>query len=139
MRNFFDEESKTNADELVNTIRAEFINLLSGVDWMDNETRETAIEKAKSMNSFVAYPNASYNNEFNLDEYYEGLELRTDSFAENMLRISRFDTTKNLANLHNPVQGPEFIIRSKAAIVNALYYTQSNSVCKSFFIENLFK
>lgn len=132
VRNFFDDESKTKADELVNTIRTEFANLLSNIDWMDNETRETAIEKAKYMDSFVAYPNASYNNDFNLDQYYEGLELRTDNFAENFLRISHFDNAKKLINLHSPIESPSFTIREKTALVNAFYSPRANSVCKSF-------
>lgn len=129
--NFFDSSSKTNADEMVKTIRDEFTNLLSGIDWMDNETKLTAIEKAKFMDSFVAYPNASYNNGFNLDEYYDGLELHADNFAENFLKISRFDCSKDFIGLHKPIQGPEFIIRKKTAVVDAFYSPMDNSLCKS--------
>lgn len=99
---------------------------------MDNETREIAIEKAKFMDSFVAYPNASYNNDFNLDEYYEGLELCADNFVGNFLRISHFESSKHPTKPHKPMEGPEFVIRRKTAIVNAFYSPRTNSLCKSF-------
>lgn len=139
VRHFFDDASKTKADELVNTIRNEFANLLSNIDWMDNETRQTAIEKAQFMNSFVAYPNASYNDNFNLDQYYEGLELCADNFAENFLRISHFDYSKKLINLHQPIESPDITIREKTALVNAFYSSRANSVCKFYLIQFLFK
>lgn len=56
VRKYFDEESKKAAVDLVNNVREEFINILHDVDWMDDETRNEAIEKAKGIICHIAYP-----------------------------------------------------------------------------------
>lgn len=127
--NFFDDLSKTNADKLVKTILDEFTNLLANNEFMDNVTRNEAIEKVKFMESFVAYPNASHV-DFNLNEYYEELDLHADNFAENFLRISHFNRLNEFRCLHEPVKGPEILIRKKTALVDAFYSALDNSVCK---------
>lgn len=41
---------------MVADIRAEFKEILRKVDWMDDKTRQSALEKADAMATHIAYP-----------------------------------------------------------------------------------
>uniref|UniRef100_A0A1Y1LW88 Peptidase M13 N-terminal domain-containing protein n=4 Tax=Photinus pyralis TaxID=7054 RepID=A0A1Y1LW88_PHOPY len=56
VRKYFPKGAKEKATEIISDIKAEFIDILKGVDWMDNVTRSHALEKANAMVPHVAYP-----------------------------------------------------------------------------------
>lgn len=69
VRKYFNEEARQNAIEMVADIRAEFLDILNKVDWMDEQTRKNAIDKAKSMSTHIAYPDELLDNK-KLEEFY---------------------------------------------------------------------
>lgn len=115
--------------ELVNDVRTEFIDMLRKVRWMDRETKNAAIKKAKNMNIFVAQPNNT-NHKIEIEKYYDGLRLSKSRFFENILRALRFEEFKKHRKLHQPVQENHLKIHSYAKIVNAFYEGTDNTVCK---------
>lgn len=56
IRDNFNAESKASALEMIHSIREAFNELLDENDWMDDETRAVAKEKANSMNERIGYP-----------------------------------------------------------------------------------
>lgn len=74
VRKYFNEEAKKNAMEMVADIRAEFEEILKEVDWMDEKTRENAIDKARSMSEHIAYPDELLDDK-KLEEFYEGVSI----------------------------------------------------------------
>lgn len=62
---------------MVEDIRNAFKQELSEVQWMDEETRKEAMEKADFMNYFIGYPDW-YDNVTVLEEYYRGVSSRND-------------------------------------------------------------
>lgn len=56
IRENFNSESKESALEMIHLIREAFNELLDENDWMDDETRAVAKEKANSMNERIGYP-----------------------------------------------------------------------------------
>lgn len=56
MRKYFSSESKQHASELVKEIKNEFKNLLKRIDWMDEQTRQRAIDKADGISDHIGYP-----------------------------------------------------------------------------------
>lgn len=54
---------------MVADIRAEFQDILKQVDWMDEETKKNALDKAKSMSTHIAYPDELMNDR-KLEEFY---------------------------------------------------------------------
>lgn len=56
VRKYFSSESKQHASDLVRQIKHEFKNLLKSVDWMDEQTRQSAIEKADGVSDHIGYP-----------------------------------------------------------------------------------
>lgn len=125
---YFNDESKKAAVDLVSNIRDEFTNMLHDVRWMDDETKNAAMKKAEAIRSFVAYPDDA-DVDAELLKYFNGLELKSNDFFKNYLRVSNFNEFKRHEKLHQPVDEGNFIIRSKTALVNAFFSTIENSIC----------
>lgn len=56
IRDNFNHESKEIALEMIHNIRGAFNELLADIEWMDDETRAVAKEKADAMNERIGYP-----------------------------------------------------------------------------------
>ena len=56
IRDNFDPSSKETALEMIHNIRVAFNELLNYNDWMDDETRKVAQEKANAINERIGYP-----------------------------------------------------------------------------------
>lgn len=69
VRKYFNEQARQNALEMVADIRTEFMDILKHVDWMDEETKKNAIDKANSMSTHIAYPDELLDNK-KLEEFY---------------------------------------------------------------------
>lgn len=127
VRKYFDEASKKAAVDLVNNIRNEFINILREVSWMDDGTRDAAIEKAKSMTSHIAYPDELTDNN-KLEEYYNGLELETNTLLENVLRVRIFKDSHLVQKLRRSVNKTDWETHTMPTTVNAAYSPLENSI-----------
>lgn len=137
MRKYFNEESKKAAVDLVNSIREEYVNILKEVSWMDEVTRQAAIEKAKSMTSHIAYPDELTDNN-KLEEYYDGLELEPDTLLQNVLRIRIFKDNHLIKKLRQPVNKTDWETHTMPATVNAAYSPLENSIRKYNELNNNF-
>lgn len=51
-----DDNFQETALEMIHTLRSAFSDLLEENDWMDDETRAVAREKANAMNEKIGYP-----------------------------------------------------------------------------------
>lgn len=80
VRKYFNEEARQNAIEMVADIRAEFQDILKKVDWMDEETRNNALDKAKSMATHIAYPDELLDNR-KLEEFYQWVKILLCEFV----------------------------------------------------------
>lgn len=129
VRKYFNEESKKAAVDLVNSIREEYIKILKEVSWMDEVTREAAIEKAKSMTSHIAYPDELTDNN-KLEEYYDGLELDPETLLQNVLRIRTFKDNHLIKKLRQSVNKTDWETHTMPATVNAAYSPLENSIRK---------
>lgn len=54
VRNYFKEETRDAAIDLVTNIQNMFIDMLQAVSWMDNETRKRAMEKVHALELHIA-------------------------------------------------------------------------------------
>ena len=60
---------------MTDDLRAAFKDLLLTSDWMDNGTRDFAIEKAAKMQSLIGYPDFPFDDK-ELDDYYQEVGAR---------------------------------------------------------------
>ncbi|OWR48508.1 zinc metalloprotease [Danaus plexippus plexippus] len=127
IRKYFNENSKSNALEMVNDIRQQFRKTLETVDWMDEKTRREALEKADAMASHIAYPSEMLDND-KLTEFYSGLEMSSDKLMESVLNLTLFGTEYLFGKLREPVNKTDWVTHGRPAIVNAFYSSIENSI-----------
>ncbi|XP_063696900.1 neprilysin-2 isoform X1 [Culicoides brevitarsis] len=127
IRKHFKEESRQAAMDMVNNIKAEFEKILQRVDWMDENTRKSGLEKVKAMATHIGYPVELTQND-KLEEYYKSLAIDENEYLESVLKINIFGTNKAFQKLRKPVNKTEWISHARPAIVNAFYSSIENSI-----------
>ncbi|XP_044750361.1 neprilysin-2 isoform X2 [Coccinella septempunctata] len=127
VRKYFNEEARQNALEMVRDIRAEFETILKEVEWMDDETRKNALDKAKSMATHIAYPDELLDDS-KLEEFYQNLEMDENNYMGSVLNLTLFGTQFSFKRLRQPVNKTDWITHGRPAIVNAFYSSIENSI-----------
>lgn len=127
VREYFSEESRQVAIELVNDIRSAFIDVLNEVTWMDEKTRNESIKKAKTLTTHIGYPDELAEND-KLEEYYRDLEIEPDNLLLNTLRIEAFDLDNLFSKLRKPVNKTDWETHSTPSTVGAYYNSLENSI-----------
>ncbi|GLH05802.1 Neprilysin-2 [Gryllus bimaculatus] len=127
VQKYFNEDAKKNAMEMVQNIRAEFKKILQTVEWMDEETRKRALEKAEAMSVHIAYPDELLDIQ-KLEEFYDKLEVNQDLYMESILNLTKFGTGYSFGRLRQKVNKTEWITHGRPAIVNAFYSSIENSI-----------
>lgn len=77
---YFDESSKKVALEMIGKVRNSFNEILKELDWMDDEARKTAKEKADAISDSIGYPEFIQNNTA-LNNYYKTVSLNFINLA----------------------------------------------------------
>ncbi|XP_070505219.1 neprilysin-2-like [Chironomus tepperi] len=127
VRKYFKHDSKAAALEMVESIREEFIKILESVSWMDEKTRSAALAKARNMTHHIGYPDELMDDE-KLIDYYKTVSVDQDKYFESILNINKFGTYRSFKKLREPVNKTDWISHSGAAIVNAYYSPNKNSI-----------
>ncbi|KAL3280926.1 hypothetical protein HHI36_004152 [Cryptolaemus montrouzieri] len=127
IRKYFDANDRTQTEEIVENIEEQFMKLLRNVDWMDQETKNQALEKLKAMDKFVGYP-GELMDDSKLEEYYNNLHINSDNYVEVILNVSKFETDKDMKQLSEPVIKLDWRTRSSVAVVNAYYDLNANAI-----------
>ncbi|XP_059475395.1 neprilysin-1-like [Neocloeon triangulifer] len=125
IRDNFNLESKETALEMIHTIREAFNELLAENDWMDNETRAVAKEKADQMNERIGYPELLTDPK-ELSNEYAMLNITEHEFLENIFGVLRYDAYHNLQKLRQPVNKDKW--STDPAVVNAFYNPNKNDI-----------
>ncbi|EFA09825.2 neprilysin-1 [Tribolium castaneum] len=125
IRDNFNHDSKETALTMIHTIREAFNELLAENDWMDDETRAVAKEKADAMNERIGYPQLITNKQ-ELVKEYAALNITKTEFITNVLNILKYDAEQNLQKLRQPVDKDKW--STEPAVVNAFYNPNKNDI-----------
>ena len=126
-KSYFKLDAKQKADEMVENIRIVFKELLDELDWMDDVTRAKAHLKADQMTSHMAYAKEILDDNL-INEFYEGLDLKPDSYLKNYLRLKRFINLYYAKEYRKKIDKKDWRTHGGAAIVNAFYNPEENSI-----------
>ncbi|VDL73866.1 unnamed protein product [Nippostrongylus brasiliensis] len=126
----FNSEDKREALEMIEKLREAFSDLVTHNDWMDESTKNTAIEKANSMINNIGYPNIT-NDIAKLDEQYKELViLPTDTYYSLMKKAVVWMQKKEFRKLLKPFDRHEFDV--SPAVVNAFYSPEKNAISSQY-------
>lgn len=134
VRKFFnDDQAKRHAIGIVENIRSSFTEMLTQIDWMDDITKTSAIDKANALVTHIAYPNELVDNT-KLEEFYKGLEIDESEYLLNALAMHKFKVDYMFRELYTPVNKTEWISHATPAMTNAFYSALENSICTFYII-----
>lgn len=89
-KNYFSANTKSLAVEMFNGIKNEFNVLITGAEWIDQNTRETLLHKIKSIVPLIAFPDGGFN-ERAINEFYDGLKFDKSQYLRNLFQLRVID------------------------------------------------
>jgi predicted metalloendopeptidase len=114
----FPPAAKQRMDEMVRNLVAAYRERIESRDWMGPKTKKLAHAKLDTVLPKIGYPEKWRD--------YSGLEVKTDSYAANVLRAEAFDTQYRIARLGQPVDRLEWHMTPPT--VNAYYNASKNEI-----------
>ncbi|KAI1715809.1 peptidase family m13 domain-containing protein [Ditylenchus destructor] len=121
---FFPEDIRTSVTDLFDYIDEAFGDMLEEVDWMDDDTRDEALDKLDAMEIHMGYVDEVFDDE-RIEEIYEGYDLRAGmSYVEMIAMIDEWRAKYELEEL---AQEPPFY-QSAIVDINAAYYPDRNAI-----------
>lgn len=127
VKHHFNSKSKSNALEMVEYIRNEFVKILDEIDWMDEETREEAKLKAKAISPYIGYPDELLQDDL-IEELYSGLTMSRSNFYQNVRNLRIWSTNYAFGQLRKSNKRGDWRKHARAAVVNAYYNSLENSI-----------
>lgn len=114
----FPPEQRAQMLELVGYLRAAFRARLAELEWMDEATREAALEKLEAFTPKIGYPERWHD--------YSTLEMRPDDLIGNVTRYERWSWDDSVAKLDEPRRDWEWGMTPQT--VNAYYSPTRNEI-----------
>jgi putative endopeptidase len=114
----FPPSAKAEAERLVENLLAVYRERIRTLDWMGEETRAKALEKAENFSVKIGYP----------DEWrdYSSFEVDENDLLGNLARSREFDWNYDLTRLDDPVDRSEWHMSPQT--VNAYYNPSLNEI-----------
>lgn len=118
VQKYFTPQAKQRMDTLVKNLLTVYAERIGTRDWMGPETKKQALEKLSAMNTKIGYP-VKWRD-------YSLLEIKEDSYANNVMRGNKFESDYRLARLHQPVDRNDWFMTPPT--VNAYYDGTMNEI-----------
>lgn len=116
---YFPAEAKERMLDLVSNLQISLGERISKLEWMSEETKKKAHEKLNTFIVKIGYPDKWKD--------YSSLEIKDDSYFENMVRASEFEYNEMIAELGKPVDKTKWHMSPQT--VNAYYSPSTNEIC----------
>ncbi|HEY2759201.1 MAG TPA: M13 family metallopeptidase, partial [Pirellulales bacterium] len=118
VKKYFPPEAKARATALVHNIIDTYHDRLESRDWLSPETKKIAVAKLAAVNIKIGYPDHWRD--------YSKLEIRRDSYVQNVFRSNAFELAFWLAKLNQPVD--KSLWEMTPPTVNCYYNPQLNEI-----------
>lgn len=114
----FTPEAKARMDKLIDNLFVAFGDRLKTLDWMSDETKKQGLNKLSTFKRKIGYPDKLRG--------YKGLTVNRKSFLDNSLNSARFQITRNLQDINQPVDRTRWGMTPPT--VNAYYSSGLNEI-----------
>ncbi|GAF03635.1 M13 family metallopeptidase [Saccharicrinis fermentans] len=118
VQKFFPEKAKKRMEVLVANLRLGFKQRIEQSEWMSEDTKVAAIEKLNAIHVKIGYPSKWRD--------YSKLEIKPDSYVQNVLASNRFDFAYDMDKIGKPVDKDEWHMFPQT--VNAYYNPSVNEI-----------
>jgi putative endopeptidase len=114
----FTPAAKKRMDELVKNLMVAYQERIASRDWMGDDTKKQAMAKLATVMTKIGYPDKWRD--------YSALEIKDDSFVQNVTRAQAFEARYRLSKLGKPVDRTEWHMTPPT--VNAYYNPTMNEI-----------
>lgn len=115
---YFNEESKKRMLAMVKNIQETFGERIKRLDWMEDVTRQKALEKLDAIVNKIGFPDKW--------ETYNGVVIRKDDLVGNLNRINTWEYNDMISRMGKPVDKTEWGMTPPT--VNAYYRASNNEI-----------
>jgi len=118
----FPDATRREITEMVEHLKAEFASRLRSNAWLDEATRQAALEKLGRIDIQVGYPATWVD--------FSALDIRPDDHFGNVQRAARFAFEREIGQIGKPVLGNRFAVATKTTpiAVNSAYNFTTNTI-----------
>ncbi|WP_165040388.1 M13 family metallopeptidase [Dysgonomonas sp. ZJ709] len=116
---YFPAEAKERMLKLVDNLQVTLGERIQSLAWMSDVTKEKAKEKLNAFTVKIGYPDKWKD--------YSTLEIKKDSYWENIVRASEFSYNELINKINKPVDKSEWHMPPQ--MVNAYYNPTTNEIC----------
>ncbi|XP_074832019.1 endothelin-converting enzyme 1 isoform X2 [Carettochelys insculpta] len=121
----FAEDSKKIAEEMITEIKTAFEESLATLQWMDEETRRSAKEKANAIYDMIGYPKFIMDPK-ELDKVFHDYEAVSNVYFENVMQFYNFSARVAADQLRKPPNRDQWSMTPPT--VNAYYSPTKNEI-----------
>lgn len=104
---YFDQHSKEEAQHMVDNLLEEFKKILNETEWMDDESKLVAVEKANYIDTKIGYSENLLNDTY-LNKHYENINFSTTEFLLNQINSIKFESISSLSSLRKDQDPKEY-------------------------------
>ncbi len=115
---YFPPEAKKRMLDMVKNLKLSLQERIQNLSWMTEPTKEKAIEKLTKMRVKIGYPDKWRD--------YSGLEIKRDSYIQNVMRARAFNMAYELNKIGKPVDKDEWHMNPQT--INAYYNPSMNEI-----------
>jgi putative endopeptidase len=119
VQKYFPPEAKERMLALVDNLKKALGERIDNLEWMSGATKAKAQEKLNTFIVKIGYPDKWKD--------YSSLEIKDDSYWQNMVRASEFGYAEMIGDLGKPVDKAKWHMSPQT--VNAYYNPSSNEIC----------
>ena len=114
----FSTTAKERMDQLVGNLIEAYRRSITDLDWMTEETKESALAKLTKFRSHIGYPTKWRD--------YSSLVITCDDLIGNVMRVADFEVNRALNKIGEPIDREEWLMTPQT--VNAYYHPLKNEI-----------
>jgi putative endopeptidase len=115
---YFSQVAKDRMDQLVANLIEAYRRSITDLDWMTEETKESALTKLAKFRSHIGFPIKWRD--------YSSLMISRDDLIGNVMRVADFEVNRALNKIGQPIDREEWLMTPQT--VNAYYHPLKNEI-----------
>ncbi len=115
---YFSPVAKDRMDQLVANLIEAYRRSITDLDWMTEETKESALTKLAKFRSHIGFPTKWRD--------YSSLMINRDDLIGNVMRVADFEVNRALNKIGQPIDREEWLMTPQT--VNAYYHPLKNEI-----------